>query len=226
MANNEDDDSAFNAITRAFKANPTVENYVDLRRKHPDEVIQVHTTSDIEWLFSNQDVLEAFDIPPQLVANTLDADQESISELSLILLEKLIDRKKALKAGETHLLRRGKAISDGLVNYLISMILDSLDWNDHRASHSSVVNELDCRQVSSDDFESPAEMQRAINLNTLVVLQWYRKSSVGFLFYAAPDLESLGAWLERLYPEEAKPRPPKPEPPKVELRRDSKIRPV
>ena len=130
MSDEKDSSSGFSALSRAFKANPTIEHYVELRRKYPDEVIEVAISGSIEWLFANESLLKTFDIPPELVASSLDADPVSISKLSLIIMERLIERNNAEKAGKTHLSSRGEAISDSLANYLINMMLDSLDWND------------------------------------------------------------------------------------------------
>lgn len=92
--------------------------------------IQVAITGALEWVWGNEGTLKQFGISPELVAGALDADANDISELSLQLLELIIKRKKLEKAGKTHVVSRGAAISDNLVNYLINMMLDALDWND------------------------------------------------------------------------------------------------
>ncbi len=122
--------SGFRGLSKEFKANPTIENYVRLRRESPDEIIEIGISSGIEWLFANEETLRNFNIDPEIVAGTLDADDDAISELSLILLERIIERKNDEKAGGTHLASRGVAISDSLVNFLINMMLDSIEWND------------------------------------------------------------------------------------------------
>lgn len=116
-------------LTRAYKANPTIENYVSLRRGHPEEEIEVAISEALEWLFDNEDTLLQFGIVSDLVAAALDADQAAISELSLQLLELAIERKQEEKAGGTHLVSRKFVIGDELVNFLISLMLDALDWN-------------------------------------------------------------------------------------------------
>ena len=128
MSDEKDISSEFSTLSRAFKANPTTEHYVELRRKYPDEVIEVAISSGFEWIFANVDLMKSFDLPPNLVGNASEADPESISELSLILMERLIERDIAEKAGKTHSASRGEAISDSLVNYLINMMLDGVDW--------------------------------------------------------------------------------------------------
>ena len=54
----------------------------------------------------------------------------NISELSLRLLELIIERKNAIMSGKTHLVSRKLAIGDELVAFLINLMLDALDWND------------------------------------------------------------------------------------------------
>lgn len=52
------------------------------------------------------------------------------AEVSLRLLEMILERDKLQKSGSTHVVSRGKSISDSLVNYLIALALDALSWND------------------------------------------------------------------------------------------------
>jgi hypothetical protein len=120
----------FSELSRAFKRNPTIENYVKLRRENPNEAIEIAVSSGLEWLFSNDKLLEAHGISPTLVGGILEADHACISELSLLLLEKIIEKKDLSAKGQTHLVGRGKAISESLIDHLICMILDSMEWTD------------------------------------------------------------------------------------------------
>lgn len=129
MSKTTEQSDGWNNLTRAYKDSPTIENYVALRRRHPDEKIEVAVSAGLEWLFDAQAKLRQFGIEPDLVASALDADRAAISELSLQLLELIIERQKATKAGGTHLVSRDLAISDDLVNFLINLMLDALDWN-------------------------------------------------------------------------------------------------
>ena len=123
--------AGFSELSKAFKKNPNIDNYVKLRRENPNEIIEVGVSSGLEWLFSHEGTLEAVGIPLRLVGGILDADHDAISELCLLLLEKIVERKNLERGGQTHLASRGEAISDSLINFLICMILDSLDWNDY-----------------------------------------------------------------------------------------------
>jgi hypothetical protein len=74
--------------------------------------------------------LRKYGFDPEMIASVLDADPEAISEVSLQIMEKLIEAKTLAKAGQTHLTRRGLAIPDKLVNWLIACMLDAVSWND------------------------------------------------------------------------------------------------
>lgn len=122
--------SGFNEITKEYKASPTIENYVRLRRQNPDEELEIATTGGIEFLFHAEQELLSHGISPGTVAGVLDADLDAQSKLSLKLLALLIERRERQKSGATHTVSRKEAISDTLVNYLIGASLDALSWND------------------------------------------------------------------------------------------------
>lgn len=117
-------------MTKAYKANPSIELYVEMRRKYPEMLIEVATSASLDWLFANGELLESYGIDPQVVAGCLDAIPENIEELCLLLMENFILRRKLEAEGESHVQSRDEIITDGLANYLISMMLDALDWND------------------------------------------------------------------------------------------------
>lgn len=120
----------FNEITKEYKANPTIENYVKLRRSNPTAEIEVGVIGGFESMFYMQEEFERYGVDPNLLGGILDADQEAISEISLRLMEKMIEAREIENAGETHLIRRGLAIPDRLIDWVIGCSLDSLSWND------------------------------------------------------------------------------------------------
>ncbi len=126
----EPDTSGFNEFTKQYKASPTIENYVRLRRQYPDAEIEIATTGGIEFLFAQEKELLSYGINPRTVTGVLDSDLKAQAELSLKLMELLIERQKIEKSGATHIVSRKKAISDTFVNYLIAKSLNSLSWND------------------------------------------------------------------------------------------------
>lgn len=124
------DDGEFNEPTRSYKKDPSIEKYVALRRADPAAEIEVGVIGGIEQLFFMEKELRKFGFDPAIVASVLDADPEAISELSLQIMERMIEAGDLAKAGQTHLTRRGLAIPDKLVNWLINCMLDGLSWND------------------------------------------------------------------------------------------------
>jgi hypothetical protein len=111
-----------------YQENPTIENYVKLRRANPETVEAVKITSGYDWLFANSQCLRDMGIEPGTFESMLWADEAALSEVSLRLLELIIERRELSADGVTHAVGRGEAISDSLVNYIISIMLDALDW--------------------------------------------------------------------------------------------------
>jgi hypothetical protein len=122
---------AFSELSKAFKAAPTLEHYLELRRQNPGKLIEVSTSWSLDWVMSNDERLQELGIPTRDVVRSLDADEAAASRLSLRLIELLVERRARESSGETHLVGRGEAVSDSLINYLIAMMLDALDWNDN-----------------------------------------------------------------------------------------------
>ena len=125
-----DEDGGFNASSKAYKLDPSLEHYLRLRRERPDAEIEVAVLGGIDQLFYLEPELKKFGIDPDLVASAMDANPDAISELSLQLMEKIIEARSLAQDGRTHLVRRGLAIPDKLVNWLIGCMLDGLSWND------------------------------------------------------------------------------------------------
>jgi hypothetical protein len=116
------------SITREFKANPTIENYVRLRRENPDIQIEPAIYGGIDHAYRLEDDLKRFGIDIGLYVHTLDANEAAISELSLQLLENMILAQSLERQGETHLASRGRIIPDHLINWLTCSMLDALSW--------------------------------------------------------------------------------------------------
>jgi hypothetical protein len=124
------EDGGFNEITKEYKANPSIENYVRLRRANPDAEIEVSVIGGFESMFYMRDELSRHGIEPDLLGGILDADQDAVSEISLRLMEKIIEARQAEQSGESHLIRRGLAVPEKLIDWVICCSLDALSWND------------------------------------------------------------------------------------------------
>jgi hypothetical protein len=198
--------SGFNAISKEYKANPKIENYVRLRRRFPDKEIEVATTGGIDHLFAEEGKLRALNIEPRLVARCLDANVDAHSELSLKLMELLIQRDQLKRGGATHIARRNLGISDVEVNYLIAGMLDSLSWNDEleisrdlivlikhqlRAFTSKFEEEEEtrgkrhsativaCQLIAAGKKPTFRNIAKAIGVNATTVMRWFPDGDFG-----------------------------------------------
>ena len=125
-----DQGGGFNAVSRAYKKSPTIEHYVKLRRENPDAEIEVSVVGGMDQLLFMEPELRKFGFDPQMVAAVLDADPDAIGELSLQIMERMIEARSLARSGQTHLARRGLVVPDKLINWLIACMLDSLSWTD------------------------------------------------------------------------------------------------
>jgi hypothetical protein len=125
-----DESGGQNALSKAYKKDPSIELYVQLRRDYPDAEIEIGVIGGMDQLFFLEPEIRKYGFDPSLVASVMDADPEAIGELSIQIMEKMVEAKKLSRSGTTHLSRRGLAVPDKLVNWLIACMLDALSWND------------------------------------------------------------------------------------------------
>ena len=119
-----------NAASEAYKADPTIERYVELRRADPSAVVEVSVIGGFESMFYMCDEFERFGLDSDLLGGILDADPAAIGEVSLRIMEQMIIARQLEQAGETHLVSRGRTIPDKLIDWIIRCSLDALSWND------------------------------------------------------------------------------------------------
>lgn len=125
------EEGGFNDISRAYKQDPTLENYLALRRAEPNAEIEVAVLGGIDDLFAMEEELERYGIGAHpLMTGVLDADQASISELSLKLMDHIVNARRLEASGETQLVRRGMAMPDSLIDWIICVALDAQSWTD------------------------------------------------------------------------------------------------
>ena len=91
-----------------------------------------------------------------------------------------------------------------------------IEYNPQTAYYMSVEDTLK-EEPCHHEFENAEEKQRAIDQNTMVRLQWYRRTAVGFSVWCAPDFGSLMRWLYReCFPDRFNKEPkPAPRPPRA-----------
>jgi len=115
-------DASRQALIAQFKEKRCLNSYVTLRRNFPSQVVDVHTTSDFEWIASNQPLLTSLKIDPDLFTSAIDGNVSDLAEICLIIMERLIERKILEKKNETHLSSRGEAISDNIICRRLDLI--------------------------------------------------------------------------------------------------------
>jgi len=120
----------YNQITIAYKLDPTIEHYLKLRKEHPDGEIEVAIHGGIDQLFYMESELARYGISADEFVSVFDCDDATISRFSLFFMEKIVEARKLLKAGETHLVRRGLAVPDKLIDWFITCSLDAMSWSD------------------------------------------------------------------------------------------------
>lgn len=115
------------ADVSAFYADPSIHNYLEIRKKHPGREPPNNFFAGIDPLFAMREDLQKWSIDPALVAATMDADREAIDTLSLNLLALMRDRQDREQAGETHVQSRGVGIPDRLIDYLIVIMFEAME---------------------------------------------------------------------------------------------------
>jgi hypothetical protein len=123
-------EGGFNAVSKAYKADPSLETYVRLRRLDPTAELEVAVIGGFESMFYMREEFERYGLDPELLGGLLDADLDAISETALSVMEALIEAGKRERAGETHTVSRGEVIPPKLVDWIICCTLDALSWND------------------------------------------------------------------------------------------------
>ena len=123
--------ASFIELVAEYRKIPSIENYVRIRIQFPEFEIQVARFGGLDPLTSIEKELKKQNIDSYLVAGAFDADEASIDALSLRLMQCLIAREELPTQGPGHIQLRREAISDALVNYLIAMVLEAFDWNEH-----------------------------------------------------------------------------------------------
>lgn len=169
MGFGSDKAGGFNVESRTYKRNPSIELYVKLRRESPDAEIEVAVVGGLDQLMYMETELDRYGFDPIMVAGALDADPEAISELSLQIMEKMIQANSLTADGHTHLIGRNLAVPDKLINWLITMMLDALSWNDDLRIPRDLIVLIRERLGGSDteyerSFQSNTQRRRAVDI--------------------------------------------------------------
>jgi len=177
-------------------------HYIKLRRNNPTKEIEVAIAHGLEWLFKNENTLNQLGIEPSMYASALDADPQAISEFSLKLLELIIKREDAESSGETHVVGRGKAISNSMINYFINTMLDALSWNDNLYIPRDLIV-LIRHQLGGDVDNAMAKRQKSKELQShayVVGAQLLEQGIKPSIRKVASILNVNASTISRMYP--------------------------
>ena len=59
----------YNKVTNAYKADPSIEQYVKLRRESPNAELEISIIGGLDQLFFMEEELKRYDFEPNLVAS-------------------------------------------------------------------------------------------------------------------------------------------------------------
>lgn len=121
-----------------YQSEPSIKKYLALRNHYPDRDPSFVKYSGIDQLYALKPLLEKFSLDFADVAASMDADPKAIDRVSLRLLTLLDERRDLEAEGRDTLRRRGIAITNGLINYLIAIILESMEHYDEPIACSSL----------------------------------------------------------------------------------------
>ena len=154
------------SFVEAYWKEPTITNYVRLSRAYGTPAI-AQTFIDFD-AHAFEKELHQFGMEPLLVSGALDGNEFEIEELSLQLMERLIERDNLAKKGHTQVQSWGIAISDSLVDFLIIAMLQAVVEEEHPAL-AVLIRERLCGQ-KPDYYEKHLRLihqRRAIALAAL-----------------------------------------------------------
>lgn len=132
--------------TKKYFETPTAQTYLELRRADPDQIVQFTDDSALVWIDQNFEKLTDLGVKPDrdlVISDTqsisigdfvaaFDACENGLSKVSLFLIEKILARDGLERSGAVHVQSSGKGIPNSLVNHIICMMLDALEWTDER----------------------------------------------------------------------------------------------
>jgi hypothetical protein len=119
---------AVQAACSRYEKEPTIANYLQIRRDFPETEIEVgYFGGGIDAPFELEEKFAGQGIDPMLLLGAMLADEPDIDALCLQVLELLVTRGKLPKEGPGFIEKRRKAISDATINYLVVEILEAID---------------------------------------------------------------------------------------------------
>ena len=162
-----------------FLESPTISNYLSMRRLYPNREPAGWWFSGYDPLRTMSEELAKWGISVRDVAAAMDADHQAIDRVALRLLELLAERENSRQQGETQLGRRGAAIPNALVNYLIIILLEGMAEYDEPANIGSL-NFLIREQLGGPRMAKSEAAAKELRRTTIVGMIVSAKRIPGF----------------------------------------------
>ena len=150
MSYGSEKSGGFNAASKAYKSEPSIQNYLKLRRENPEAEVEVSNLGGFDSVLAMQSEFELHGFSVETMMGILDADQAVISEVSLRLLEELVRHEELSQIGETQLVRREKAIPLKFVDWIIALALEALSWTDSMLMNRDLIVLINARLVGAE----------------------------------------------------------------------------
>jgi DNA-binding transcriptional MerR regulator len=201
MAYGSDEKGGFNPSSKAYKANPTIEKYLELRHADPDAEIEIATVGGFDPVLAMRAELETQGFTIDEMMKLLDANQETISDVSLRLLEELSRQKSLAESGETQLVRREKAMPLKLIDWVIAISLEALSWTDSMEMNRDLIVLINARLIGENphyksQVQASEQRQRAVWIGAQLVARGQKISirKVAEALGVAPS--TVSRWFE------------------------------
>jgi hypothetical protein len=115
-----------NPLLIEHRKEPSLTNWLACRRAGLEPSLP--NQGGFKWLGNSSDVLDKHGISEKEFTGLLDAQSDDISKVCLHLLESIARSDQLKKQGKTHLARRDQIIPFEIIDWLIHVMLDGLDW--------------------------------------------------------------------------------------------------
>ncbi|MCR9225759.1 MAG: helix-turn-helix domain-containing protein [Hyphomonas sp.] len=191
----------YNEVSKSFKANPTIQNYLKLRRAHPEQEIEVAVLGGFDSVLAMQSEFERHGFDVGEIMSVLDADQDTISAISLKLLEELVRQEDLIKNGETHLIRREQAMPLQLIDWIIGLALEAMSWTDTMEMNRDLIVLIKARLLSNDPsyhqkVRAYEARQRAIWIGAQLVARGEEASVRKVADYLGVSPSTVSRWFQ------------------------------
>lgn len=114
------------ALAKSFKMEPTLQCFLDIRKNNPDLDFDVSFVGGLDHLYVLEKYIGYFGISPDLFTGILDASDESIRSMCMLIIEDILQEELLKREGETHVAARKRVMPKHLRDWLICTMLGAI----------------------------------------------------------------------------------------------------